>query len=77
MSKLAHSCDYTMAIIEANRCKEELGIKTSHVYPPIPIRSFDWSAHYGDYDLGDLIGWGPTEELAIQDLLDLTEDYKQ
>lgn len=46
-------------------------IITSHVYPPIPIRSFDWSAHYeGEEDIGMKIGWGTTEAEAIEDLVE-------
>lgn len=48
-------------------------IKTQHVYPPIPIRSFDWMAYDADWD-GDpetahnyAIGYGATEEAAIED----------
>ena len=49
-------------------------ITTEHVYPPIPIRDFDWCAYEGDYDLGAIVGWGPTEEAAIADLKELLED---
>lgn len=46
-------------------------IRTSHEFPPIPDRSCDWSAVDGDnYEGGDPIGWGPTEEAAVADLLD-------
>lgn len=37
--------------------------------PPIPVRTHDWSAVLDDYDAGDPIGWGPTREAAIADLL--------
>jgi len=43
-------------------------IITSHDYPPIPIRNYDWSAFREDYDEGDLIGYGATEKMAIEDL---------
>lgn len=42
-------------------------IVTCHVYPPIPIRTHDWSAHYDGEEEGDY-GWGATEEEAIKDL---------
>ena len=58
-------------------------IETHHEYPPIPVRSFDWSAaiYDGDYDYDcedgkmvfvgtDPVGYGPTEEKAIDDLLE-------
>jgi hypothetical protein len=48
-------------------------IKTDFVYPPIPIRQFDWNAiddrHYGG-DESDPIGRGATEQEAIDDLMD-------
>jgi hypothetical protein len=44
-------------------------IITSHDYPPIPIRDYDWSAIREDYDEGDLIGTGRTEQDAINDLI--------
>ncbi len=50
-------------------------IVTHFVYPPIPDRRFDWSAVRDGYDggddecAGDPIGWGRTEQEAIEDLL--------
>lgn len=44
-------------------------IKTSYDFPPIPIRSMDWSAIDDDtYDLGSPMGHGATEQEAIEDL---------
>lgn len=43
-------------------------MRTNFVYPPIPIRCFDWSATSDDYGPGDPIGWGRTEQEAIEDL---------
>jgi len=47
-------------------------IRTTFVYPPIPVRDFDWSAVDDDtYDgEGCPIGRGATEEEAIADLLE-------
>ncbi len=43
-------------------------IITTHVYPPIPSRQFDWVAHYeGDDETGEY-GYGETEAMAIADL---------
>lgn len=51
-------------------------IITTHVYPPIPIRSMDWAAHF-DGQEESYRGEGPTEATAIADLLDrLDEDDK-
>ncbi len=43
-------------------------IRTSFDYPPIPVRDYDWSAIRDDYDSGDLIGYGRTEQEAIDNL---------
>ncbi len=45
-------------------------IVTRHVYPPIPMRKFDWCAYRdGDVEAGNY-GWGATEPDAVRDLLD-------
>ena len=54
-------------------------IRTNFDYPPIPVRSFDWSAIDDDtYDGADdsncPIGHGATEQDAIEDLLEQIED---
>lgn len=44
-------------------------IITSFVYPPIPMRQFDWQAYFdGEEELGGY-GSGKTEQEAIDDLL--------
>lgn len=48
-------------------------IVTKFEYPPIPVRSFDWSAVRDGWDLGEHIGYGRTEDEEIADLLDLEE----
>jgi hypothetical protein len=43
-------------------------IITVNVYPPIPLRQFDWMAHYeGDEEYGAR-GYGRTEADAVRDL---------
>lgn len=51
-------------------------ILTAFVYPPIPIRSFDWQAWDDDtYDgPGCPLGHGATEAEAIADLREQLED---
>lgn len=49
-------------------------IITSYDYPPIPLRSYDWSAIREDYDGGDLVGHGKTEKEAIADLKEQEEE---
>ena len=49
-------------------------IHTDHIFPPIPIRDRDWCATVDGYEPGDPIGWGATEQDAIDDLMDQLED---
>lgn len=56
-------------------------INTTFLPPPIPNRNFDWSATFDNYEGGDgyderggPIGYGHTEQEAIDDLLMLVED---
>ena len=44
-------------------------IITHHDYPPIPIRTEDWSAHVEDREEFGPYGRGPTMQAAIDDLL--------
>jgi hypothetical protein len=44
-------------------------IRTSYDPPPVPSRAFDWNAVVGDYDEGDPVGYGATEQEAIDDLI--------
>lgn len=44
-------------------------IMTNNVYPPIPVRSFDWCAWWDDEgEEAGRYGWGATEEAAVKDL---------
>ncbi len=49
-------------------------IETRYIYPPIPDRNYDWEAAREWWDLGDPIGYGPTEQAAIDDLLRIESD---
>jgi hypothetical protein len=51
-------------------------IRTEFVYPPIPIRDFDWIAVDDDtYDgHGGPIGYGRTEADAVADLMEQIEE---
>lgn len=48
-------------------------IITIYVYPPIPIRTHDWSAHYDGHEEEGPIGYGETESEALAELLELSE----
>ena len=48
---------------------------TVRVYPPIPIREFDWCAyHEDDVEAARLYGWGRTEPEAVADLKQIIAD---
>lgn len=49
-------------------------ITTSNVYPPIPIREFDWCAYFDGEEETGRYGWGVTEASAIKDLRQRYED---
>lgn len=51
-------------------------VHTNHEYPPIPIRSFDWSATLDSYsgEPSDPIGYGATEAEAVRDLVEQVEE---
>lgn len=50
-------------------------IITTHVYPPIPVRAYDWSAHYDGHEEEGPVGWGKTKAEALADLVELSADY--
>lgn len=52
-------------------------IITSHTFPPIPWRNFDWCAYRDGNEEGGHRGWGATEEEAIADLRQLEEDDEE
>lgn len=53
-------------------------IITSHVWPPIPIRKFDWCAYLdGREEDTSMYGWGETEEDARLDLQRLIADEEE
>lgn len=46
-------------------------IKTQHIFPPIPDRSFDWCAYVdGEEDKSDFAAHAPTEVEALKMLCD-------
>ncbi len=49
-------------------------IVTQNIYPPIPLRQFDWSAVTDNYEPGCPIGYGRTEQEAVADLVEQIED---
>lgn len=48
-------------------------IDTAPMNPAIPLRNFDWVASEQNYDLGRPLGFGRTEQDAINDLLEQLE----
>lgn len=51
----------------------EKEIVTHCVYPPIPIRDFDYCAYYRGEEDGNN-GWGKTAQAAIEDFLEKQND---
>jgi len=50
-------------------------IITSHVYPPIPDRHWDWCAYReGNEENTHAYGWGNTEDEAVADMLRLEQE---
>jgi len=49
-------------------------IITEYWAKPIPQRQFDWSAVDADYEGGNPIGYGRTEQEAIADLKEQLDD---
>ena len=48
-----------------------MNIRTKFVYPPVPIRDWDWQAYdYDSLDEGLVIGEGRTEWDAVCDLIE-------
>ena len=57
-----------------HRLTEPPRIITKYDPPPFPkIRRFDWSAVMDGYEPGDPIGWGATEQEAVDDLWEQVE----
>ena len=44
------------------------------ICPPIPDRRWDWQAYRYGYEPGCLIGYGPTKEAAIADLVEQEQE---
>jgi len=47
-----------------------LKISLDYIFPPIPIRRFDWCAYLEDHQEGDPMGWGKTRYEAVIDLME-------
>lgn len=52
-------------------------IVTSFVYPPIPLRQFDWCAYRDGHEEDGHYGWGHTEGKAIEDLLEWEQENEE
>lgn len=45
-------------------------IRTEYDPKPLPVREYDWQAVNDDYEPGDTIGFGASQEEAVADLLE-------
>lgn len=72
---LDRACPGLVAALEkAAAASRHPKIITENIYPPIPIRQFDWQATFDGYEPGDYVGYGRTEQDAIDDLKQQWED---
>ena len=44
-------------------------VEFQYVFPPIEVRDYDYCATLDGYEPGDAIGYGPTQQAALADLL--------
>lgn len=65
-SDLAHE---TLARIIEDCERFTRDIVTSFVYPPIPVRCYDWCAYFDGEEERGQYGWGEDEEAAKADLI--------
>lgn len=76
--KSSRHCKHHLAKYAGERTAimARIRVRTEHVYPPIPVREWDWSAvDDKTYDgPGNPIGWGRTEQAAIDDLINQIQD---
>jgi hypothetical protein len=56
-------------IDEIDRHDDKGAVVIRHIYPPIPIRNFDYEATRVDYEPGMAIGHGATPDEAYNDLI--------
>ena len=65
-----YQCSFATRDVELAAIHDGLRIATDHVFPPIPIRQFDWCAYDDNsYDgPGSVLGHGRTEQEAIENL---------
>ena len=49
-------------------------IVTKHIYPPIPLRSFDWCAYQEGTEEDGPYGYGATETEALENLNAILEE---
>jgi hypothetical protein len=49
-------------------------IITTNIFPPIPVRTFDWCAYFDGQEEAGHYGYGATEQEAI---VDLTMNYEE
>lgn len=70
-------CDCDRCVLLRAERQIRRQIRTEYVYPPIPDRSYDWSAVTVDYEPGQPMGWGPTKRAAIEDLVEQQENHDE
>lgn len=51
-----------------------LQLEVNFIFPPIPIRNFDWSVTAAGYEPGMIIGYGRTIAQALDNYVEQHED---
>ncbi len=69
---------HTQAAADRIKAADRGKVNIRFVYPPIPLRQFDWCATFDNDEPDDdgnmLAGYGKTEAEALEDLLTTYED---
>jgi hypothetical protein len=68
----ANDCEDEMALFTILETREQIDLSISPIFPPIPMRNFDWSAiDSSTYDgEGSAQGFGSTQREALEDLIE-------
>jgi hypothetical protein len=55
---------------QSRRTLDIICVAVSHICPPVPSNRFDWAAWDDDQAPDGAVGYGPTREAAVAELLD-------
>ena len=73
MTALARRCHASQPVIyPGSKVAKACSRNTSDecIYPPIPVRAFDWVAWYDGEEESGHYGYGPSHDEALKDLIE-------